>query len=211
MGEFSSFPEIKDKKEYNEYNQNLDIFLNIVKKFNKYCQFSSWLFIPGTQDIGLNILPREGLPNFIYEKIRKTLPLAYNCTNPCRVSIMGKEFMFSRNDILKDLRRNSVVKCNENIELETHFADTLLSQHHLSPINNYAQPIYWKYDYCLNINKLPNFLVLGDSFCRQFERKIGDNDEDCSYVMNPGNFAKTTCFLLIYPILNTVQISKINK
>ena len=211
MGEFSNFSEINDKKEFNEYNQNLEIFLNIVKKFPKYCQSSSWLFIPGTQDIGLQILPREGLPNFIFEKIRKVLPLAYNCTNPCRVSILGKEFVFSRNDLIKDLRRSSVIKCDENIELEKHFGDTVLSQFHLCPINCYAQPIYWKYDFCLRIHKLPNFLVLGDSFCRQFERKLGDDEEDASFIINPGNFAKTTCFVLIYPILNNVQICKINK
>lgn len=211
MGEFSIFSEIKDKKEYNEYNQNLELFLNLVKKFPKFCQNSCWIFISGTKDVGLNVLPREGLPSYIYEKIRNTLPLSFNCTNPCRISIFGKEFIFSRNDIIKDLRRNSVLKSDEKFELDRHFADTVIGQHHLSPINSYAQPVFWKFDSALYIRKLPNFLILADSFCRQFERKIGEEGDDCCFVNNPGNFAKTTCFNLIYPVLNTVQICKINK
>lgn len=209
MGEFSTLSEIKERKEMSEYLQNIENFLNIVKKFPKFCMSSSWLFVAGTGDLGMNILPREGLPQFLYEKIQKVMPLSYNCTNPCRAAIFGKEFVFCRVDLIKHMRRHSVLKIDENVELDEHFAETLISQSHLCPISLYSQPIYWKFDACLNIRKFPDFLVVGDSFCKQFKRKIGENCE--GVMMNPGNFAKATCFNLVYPLMNVVELCKINK
>jgi hypothetical protein len=201
--------EIRDSKDYKDYQQNLDLFLKIVQKFPKISEFSAWLFVPGTLDLGLSILPRDCLPGFIYEKIRKVLPLSFNCSNPCRAKILGKEFQFIRNDLIKEMRRNAIVSVDNSIEIEQAFIDTLLSQYYLSPVSQYSQPVYWKYDPCMAIEKLPNFLVVGEGFCRQFERKI-DEEEDGTFVVNPGNWGKHAGFVMIYPLLNIVQICKVN-
>ena len=208
MGEFSLLTEIRDAKDYKEYHQNIDLFLKIVQKFQKITQLSAWLFVPSTSDLGLSVLPREGLPSFIYEKIRKVLPLSFNCSNPCRAKILGKEFQFNRNDLVKELRRNAIIQVDSSIEIEQAFTDTVLSQYYLSPVSQYSQPVYWKYDQCLAVDKMPNFMILGEGFCRQFERRL-DEEEDGSFIVSPGNWGKHSGFAMVYPLLNVVQICKV--
>jgi hypothetical protein len=46
-------------------------------------------------------------------------------SNPQRILILGKEFIISRNDLLKDLRKTSIIK-NEDKNLCQQLVETIL-------------------------------------------------------------------------------------
>lgn len=209
LGEFSAIDGLRDSKDFREYCQNLDLFVKTVKRFPKAAKSSVWLFVPAASDLGLPVLPREGLPEYLFERIRKELPLSFNCSNPARAKILGKEMTFLRNDMIKDLRRNAVLPVSQDTEVESAFVQTIVSQGFLSPISQYSQPVFWNYCQSLEIERLPNYLILGDGFCKQFEKKA-ENCEDAGVVACPGNWGKHGEFLMIYPMLNVIQCCKVN-
>jgi len=52
-------------------------------------------------DIGINILPRQGLPDSLVDRVKQEIPYFINACNPSKLSIFGKEFLFSNVDLMK--------------------------------------------------------------------------------------------------------------
>ena len=132
----------------------------------------------------------------------KNLPRAINASNPCRLSIMGTDFLITKNEVLKDLRRNCIVQYDEAISFEYHMIETILSQKHLSPISCFTRPVIWNLDENLMIKLKPDFIIFADSFCKQFEI-IG---KDKLKVMNPGNFGKNGVYGVVYAEKKIIQL-----
>ena len=115
---------------------------------------------------------------------------------------MGTDFLITKNEVLKDLRRNCIVQYDEAISFEYHMIETILSQKHLSPISCFTRPVIWNLDENLMIKLKPDFIILADSFCKQFEI-IG---KDKLKVMNPGNFGKNGVYGVVYAEKKIIQL-----
>ena len=78
---------------------------NLTIKINSY-----FFFLPHVNDIGINVYPKPPLVAQIFEELEKKIPYLIRVSNPARLSILGKEFIISRNDISKELRKHTIVK-----------------------------------------------------------------------------------------------------
>ncbi|EGR31555.1 hypothetical protein IMG5_107750 [Ichthyophthirius multifiliis] len=101
---------------------------------------------------------------------------------------------------------------------------------HLSPLQMMQKPVFWNLDHSLQFYFNPDFLVLADNYCDQFNFQIDElteNDQNeglleqsidgfqdennnkiikkKSFVINPGNFEKNNTFTLVYPISGEIQ------
>ena len=159
-----------------------------------------WLFVPAVSDLGLKLLPRKGMPEFLFKRVQAKLPYAFNCENPQRVSMWGQHFVFSQNESFKHLRKKSVVPVQAETLPHENYLNAILCQKHLCPVELYQQPVYWALDYALSLVQLPHFLVLSDPFCPKFQFLL----EEGYYVVNPGNFGKSSQFVIIYPRQGTI-------
>lgn len=83
-----------------------------------------------------------------------------------------------------------------------HFAHTILSQAHLTPLPIAISPVYWPRDHSLQLHPLPDLLVIADQYDPYTEAEHG------CYVINPGSFPSTNFAFKVYiPATNTVEDS----
>lgn len=200
IGEFW-VEEIKEKREKEELELQLENFNQLISKYPRICREVIWLFMPGLNDLGLNVMPRKGLPEKMFLKMSEKIHRVWNGTNPMRFTIFGKEFVICRNDLIKEIRRNSLVECNPEIELDIHLEETIMGQRFLGG-NKIA--VVWEKEEEIRIERKPEFFILADNYCKQFERKKNDG-----WMINPGNFGKNGCFTMVYPNMELVHLCKI--
>ena len=86
-------------------------------------------------------------------------------------------------------------------------ANTVLLQANLVPLSYLIQPVYWDYSECLNLNTVPDFLVLADTWAQY---TIDDKEDFETIVANPGNFSCSKTFSIIYPHLAKVEESSLS-
>ena len=105
-------------------------------------------------------------------------------------------------------------------------AKTILHQGSLMPLAPIVQPVLWPYGDTLHVYPHPDFLVLADE-CDDYHYTIPVNGHKTTFhdtttlgneddselktvtVVNPGNFGADTSFVVIYPLKNEVQLSKV--
>jgi len=162
------------------------------------------LTILAPNEFGMDCLPLHQYPPSIVKTLENKIPFFINASNPLRISIFNKEFVFFRKDLLKEFRRNSVVKIDDT-DYRPHIITTVVSQSHLMPLSLYSQPIYWDYDYAFRIFKLPDVLIMGDSFTPSYARVVYEKN----ILANPGSFFKNGSYLVIKPLSNHVEVHKI--
>jgi len=148
-------------------------------------------------------MPIRQYPSSIVEKLAKKLPLFINGSNPLKLSIFNKKITILRKDLLKEMRRNSLIKIEEG-DMPDHIINTVISQSHLMPISVYSQPILWNYDYAFRTFTLPDILILADGLGTEYERQ-----QHKTQVVNPGNFYKDGSFFSIRPLKNEITMHKI--
>ena len=96
---------------------------------------------------------------------------------------------------------------NLNIIESIKIANTVLLQANLIPLPYLIQPVYWDYAECLNLNTIPDYLILADTWAQY----TVDNKEDFeTFVVNPGNFSCSKTFSIIYPHLGKVEESSLS-
>jgi len=149
-------------------------------------------------------MPIRQYPSSIVEKLAKKLPFFINGSNPLKLSIFNKKITILRKDLLKEMRRNSLIKVQEG-EMPDHIINTVISQSHLMPISVYSQPILWNYDYVFRTFTLPDIMILADGLCSDYEPKLYHKTQ----VVNPGNFYKDGSFFSIRPLANEINMYKI--
>lgn len=82
--------------------------------------------VPHVAEIGLNFFPKKEIEESVFEDIAKNIPFLIRTTNPAKVSIFGKEFVFFRADLMKELRKHSIVENKEN-SFEKQMIHTIIS------------------------------------------------------------------------------------
>jgi len=155
------------------------------------------------------MLPKKGLPPEFFDRIASAIPYSFNCSNPNRFSLLGKEFTIFRMDLQKEMRRSAINKVNEQNDNEFHLIQTILSQRHLFPCSLYFQPIVWEYDYTLDLFQFPHFLIIADRYSGQFYYPFGSAEKKNIHIINPGSFLKNFSFVVIYPQKGTVDLCQV--
>ena len=119
MGEFFA-----NKTSKQEMQTAVTNFLNVIddkRLINAY-----WLFIPSLSSSKLAMLPQKGILSSIFDIIQQKLPNSINLWNPQRLSIFGKEFIFSQNHSYKYLRKQSLVATEDTLTNYELYANTIM-------------------------------------------------------------------------------------
>lgn len=205
MGNFSSKPYGPQRNL--EIKESFTALGDLILGFPDLVANSQFLFVPGPQDPGqANILPRPPLPSVLVGGVSERVGGARFCSNPIRLQFCTQEMVLFCDDLMGKLCRNSVKLPADSAShtLSSHFAKTLLSQSHLSPLPLHARPVYWGYDHALWLYPLPDLVVVGDK-CDPFTETL----QGCT-VTNVGSFVKNGFeFKVYHPFSGTVEDSKI--
>ena len=85
---------------------------------------------------------------------------------------------------------------DDDSDVFNHVVKTVCDQGHLCPLPLTAQPIYWEHHQALQLNPLPNTLMLIEQALEQVSTRY-----DGCLVVNPGSFARDASFL-VYSLSN---------
>ncbi len=190
---------------FKTYMNSFENLANIILKSGHIAKYSYLVFVPGPDDFSLfSGFPKHPIIETVINPIKKKLPNIINATNPSRLSIFGKEFIFFRDNLNKKLSRNSVVKCEDITKNKEYYVHTVLAQGSLAPVDLSVSPQIWHHSQAMTILPLPQYLVLAD-VVEDFYMT-----NNITTVVNPGNFTKDFSFCLIFPLKNLVEPCKIN-
>jgi len=178
---------------------------DMISQHTELVSKSKFIFVPGPADPGLStIYPRPPLPAPLVEDFVKKVPSAQFVSNPCRIQYCTKEIVIFREDVMTKICRNCIYFPDDKENLHNHFAKTIVSQAHLSPLPLHVLPTYWGQDNCLSLHPSPDLVVTADR-ADPFTSKT-----DGVTVVNPGSFMKTDfSFKVFYPNRNEVEDSHI--
>ncbi|KAL4511773.1 hypothetical protein ABPG72_012618 [Tetrahymena utriculariae] len=214
MGAFFNVSEINSEFANDQVKEAIGDFLNLLNKFKSLRDNCYWIMVPHINDIGgVPVQPKSELPQHLFTEIKSNIPFLKLVQNPCRMSILGKTFLIQRNDLLKDLRKRQIV-INHHKDIQLNYAQTILSQRHLSPLPLIIKPIIWNYDNTLLFYENPDYLILADSYSDQFDfimqEKVLTKEEQKSniqktFVINPGSFEKKSTFTVLYPLDGRIE------
>ncbi|KND04980.1 DNA polymerase epsilon noncatalytic subunit [Spizellomyces punctatus DAOM BR117] len=207
IGNFMSIPYLYEGQHHEPYKQCFNTLADLLSDFRDLAQTSRFIFVPGPQDPwGAKTLPRPSIPKYYTERIRSKLPKAMFMSNPCRIKYCTQEIVIFRDDIVKRMRRGSIVPPREDVDvsLERHLVATLIDQAHLCPLPPAARPTYWGYDHALRLYPQPHLLVLADK-----HESYSVDYEGCKCI-NPGSFGGAEFeFMVYHPATKSCQASKI--
>lgn len=204
---YSSFPELTfillgnfSSKAQTYPDEYIPIFTKLAEKISihpKLRDEAVWVIVPGLNDPGLEIFPRNNLPHHLTQPLSSIRNLI-STSNPTRISHCRKQLTVSRYDQLRTLLRNTALplKFEEAKSAEEHLVHTIVSQGHLAPA---ASDIVWGKDHVLSVSPLPDFIILGESTTTFIE-----TIEQCT-IVNPGIFSRDGSFITIRPFSNAVQ------
>jgi len=200
MGELSSNQKIDTVEEFEELDQNIEAFLELLEEFPDIMKNCFWVFIPAPQEFGTGCMPTHQYPPSIMEKLSKRIPLFINGSNPLKMSILNKKILIIRKDLLKEMRRNSIIKVEDGEECH-NVVSTIIAQSHLMPLSVYSQPLLWDYDFAFRLFHLPDIVILADGSCYYSEPIIYDKTK----FVYPGNFDRDGSFLAIRPLTGEIE------
>lgn len=189
---------------FKNYNQVFESLANIIAKNTNIVKNSYIVVIPGPEDFSISsAFPRPPLIASVVNILKKKVPNLIAATNPCRLSIFGKEVVIFRDNLNKKLARNSIVKCEDIEKNKDFYIHTILAQGHLAPFDLGVTPQIWHLNLAMTMLPLPDILILADVVEDFYmTNKI-------STVVNPGNFSKDFSFNIIFPLKNLVEPCKI--
>ncbi|KAI8319192.1 DNA polymerase epsilon, subunit B [Martensiomyces pterosporus] len=207
IGDFSSRPFVPGSGETAQYRDNLSALGQLIGGFQDIARTSHFVFVPGSNDPwGQGALPKPPIAEFFTKKLGSRLANATFTTNPCRIKYCTHEIVVFREDLLKRIRRNSVLPPAEGTEIVKHLVRTVIDEGHLCPLPQRIRPIYWAYDHSMRLYPIPDVLILADRF-----DSYSINYEGCQCI-NPGSFsAGGFSFFMYYPVSRTSQYSQIPK
>ncbi|KAL2328055.1 hypothetical protein Fmac_021482 [Flemingia macrophylla] len=205
MGNFSSQPCNLSFHSYSNLRMQFGKLGEMIAAHPRLTEHSKFLFIPGPDDAGPStVLPRCALPRYLTEELRKHIPNAIFCSNPCRIKFYTQEIVFFRQDLLYRMRRSCLIppSTEETDDDFRHLVATITNQSHLCPLALTVQPIIWNYDHCLHLYPTPHTIVLGDrSPQKAFKYNTGIT------CFNTGSFAIDSTFVAYRPCSQEVELS----
>lgn len=177
---------------------------NILAK-NHFIMKNTYItFITGPEDFSLfSGFPKFPINEIFVNVLKKKNLNVIPATNPCRFSIFGKEFVFFRDNINKNLARNQIFSSDPEKNRE-YYVHTILSQGYLSPVDLNTTARVWHMAHSLSITPQPDYLILAD-IVLDFVINSGKTT-----VLNPGSFSKDFTFYIVYPIRNVVEPCRVN-
>ncbi|KAK2492656.1 hypothetical protein MC885_021504 [Smutsia gigantea] len=162
-GNFSSAP--YGTNQVQALKDSLKTLADIICEYPDIHQSSRFVFVPGPEDPGFgSILPRPPLAESITNEFRQRVPFSVFTTNPCRIQYCTQEIIVFREDLVNKMCRNCVRFPSSNLDIPNHFVKTILSQGHLTPLPLHVSPVYWAYDYALQVYPVPDLLVIADKY-----------------------------------------------
>jgi len=184
--------------------EHLKLLGEMIAEHQELANNSEFLLVPGPADPGSpKILPRPPLPPSLTSELTRLVPKVRLLSNPARVRYCSQEMVILREDILTKLCRNTIY-FPETGDIADHFAKTITSQGHLTPLPLHTCPVYWEHDRALSLYPLPDLVVTAD----KFEAFSGEN-MGCK-VINPSSFAKNEFSFKTYiPASRTVEDSQV--
>ncbi|XP_046995901.1 DNA polymerase epsilon subunit 2 isoform X1 [Schistocerca americana] len=184
--------------------EKFKILGDLIVQFPKLTANSKFIFIPGPVDPAFaSILPRPPLPTFVTEELKKKLPSAIFSTSPCRIQYCTQEIVVIREDLVTKMCRNTIYFPTSG-DIPQHFAKTIISQAHLAPLPLAVCPVYWGFDYGMQLYPLPDLIVTADQF-----NAFTTSYSGCQ-VINPSSFPRSNYSFKVYlPASRQIEDSQI--
>lgn len=150
MGNFLSHPFGQNVTDVQALQDGFSQLGTMIKNdFEPLAQSTTFVFIPGTNDVGPgNVLPRPALPKMITKPFLDAMgasPNIHFATNPCRIRYMTQEIVLMRDDIMQKMVRHCAIKpdLSESGLMCEHLVKTVIDQAYLCPLPLSARPILW--------------------------------------------------------------------
>ena len=133
---------------------------------------TQWVIVPGPDDyLPFSALPNIHLSKKLMPKLKKVVSKLKLASNPCRISYYGKEILICRADFAKLFLMNNVMlkqKFNQGKEAagfkSRDMVETIIRQGNLLPFLKKSQLVLWNYSDSFHFDKLPDCMILADSF-----------------------------------------------
>lgn len=189
IGNFYSNLSFNSFKNGEKYFYN---FARIINDFNNINNNTIFLFVPGNEDIeAYSGFPKHSFNSCLKDLISKNIKNCIFGTNPSRISVFGKDFVFFRDDLHKKLSRNAIGFFDKDINKERYYLNTVFGQNNLMSISNDKSCRIWHLNYSFLLIPNPDFLIISDN-CQGFVNK----DRSCKFI-SPGSFRKDSSFISI--------------
>ncbi|KAJ2552087.1 DNA-directed DNA polymerase epsilon, subunit B [Coemansia sp. RSA 1933] len=205
VGDFSSRPFVAGSGDTARFRDSMAALGQLIGAFPSIARTSHFVFVPGPNDPwGQGALPKPALAEFFTQRLGSRLAKATFTTNPCHIRYCTHEIVVFREDLLKRIRRNSMVAPTESTDVARHLVRTVIDQGHLCPLPQRLRPVYWAYDHAMRVYPVPDVLILADRFDSYAVHYEG------AQCINPGSFsAGDFSFFMYYPASRSAQYSKI--
>jgi len=202
MGNFTSRPYGQEWNDMNNLKHYFKTLAELIEGFQNICNNTKFIFIPGPMDVGVSVLPRQPLLNFLAKPLKDKLGSnAFFMSNPCRLRFGSKDILIFREDLANKMRRHCILPPVEDTKLEVHLIHTLCNSSHLCPLPQTSKPIFWNYDHALYLYPLPDIAFIADRY-KQYNIEY----EGCKFV-NPGSFPMGYRFVNYEPFQEDGQVS----
>ncbi|CAA9994665.1 unnamed protein product [Nesidiocoris tenuis] len=198
MGNFLSCP--KGSQHPSALKEAFTNLGELIAQSQELVSSTKFIIVSGPNDSpAANILPRPSLPDLLVSGLKSRVPNVILATNPCRIQYCTLEIVVIREDLVTKLCRNSIhFPATKNVS--SHFAKTIISQAHLSPLPLNVCPVYWEFDAALHLYPCPDVVVVGDQ-----HKAFSEFYNNC-HVVNPGSFSKGEfAFKVYYPATNEFE------
>jgi len=207
MGSFSSAPFLPTAEGVRSYRDGFERLKFMMRNLANHIQHGTrFIFIPGPNDPGTQMLPRVPLPGYLTSDLAKDVANVVMATNPCRIRHFSREMVFFRHDVLRLLRRHEVVPLRERdgaaasaAHARTEMVRFLLDQAHLVPLPLEESNILWAYDHVLRLYPMPHAVFIGG-----VSQGFDDVYEDCSFC-SVSPFNREAEFYAFHPIKDLLE------
>ena len=209
QGSFTSKPLVLDimtnsPNVFKEYSDNFNKLFQLISKFDNLKNAKTqFVFIPGDNDPWFEnngIYPRDSIPPFFVKKqaFPTLIPNCHFKSNPVRLVYLNQEILIVNHDYYKQfVSLNINIDSNKYVEKKDEdsfiidklerqsrenfkVANTIITQQHLFPHKN---TLNWEFDHYLQLNPLPNSIILADTSCAKYE-----TESNGVKVVNTGKF-----------------------
>ncbi|KAI9297377.1 DNA polymerase epsilon, subunit B [Neoconidiobolus thromboides FSU 785] len=207
MGSFNSSRILYNDLDTTQYKENFTKLGNLISKFEKISRWTKFVFIPGPNDpVYLYTLPIPALDSYFYGGLKNKVNQFLFTSNPTRITILDKELIFMRQNLMHKVLRNLAIPLPEKFTnspelIQEMLYKTILANKHLSPLPINIQPILVAFDSALRLYNNPDLLVIADetsSYNTIYKDVICINPGSFSSIFNTSSFQ----YHLYKPILN---------
>mmetsp|Transcript_50831 Transcript_50831/g.145934 ORF Transcript_50831/g.145934 Transcript_50831/m.145934 type:complete len:549 (-) Transcript_50831:82-1728(-) len=207
MGSFCSSPFVTTAEGIRSYRDGFERLKFMLRGLSNHIQSGTrFVFVPGPNDPGAQMLPHVALPEYLTSDLAKDVPNVVMGTNPCRLRHFSRELVFFRHDVLRLLRRHEVVPLREPdggpasaAHARTEMVRFLLDQAHLVPLPLEQSNILWAYDHTLRLYPLPHAVFIG-GVTQPFDTSYAE----CKFC-SVGPFSREAEFYAFHPVKDLME------